>query len=87
MESNLTLAELKRRARELGYAFIRDRTDTAPPVPLQDWPGLITDAAGAEADLNVKYDLEAPTVVGRKPDAPDAYFDLSKPTDKVASVG
>jgi len=73
---NFSLAELKERAKALGYTKIRRRAGGAPTVPLANWNGVATEA-GPHFHVDVWYNLDSTAVIVHKTGEPDIYYELS----------
>ncbi len=73
----MSLREMKERAKTLGYSNIRRAVEGAPVVPLASWQGFSTESGNHFSHVPVWFKLEANRVIVSKKGEPDACYTLS----------
>jgi hypothetical protein len=73
----LSLREMKERAKALGCTKIRRDVEGAPILPLASWQGFSTESGSAFSHVPVWFRLEDNRVVVSKRGKPDACYILS----------
>jgi hypothetical protein len=73
----LSLREMKERAKALGYSNIQRDVEGAPIVPLASWQGFSTESGSHFSHVPVWFRLDANRVTVSKRGEPDAHYILS----------
>lgn len=73
----LSLREMKERAKALGYTNIRRDAEGASIAPLASWQGFSTESGIHSSHVPVWYRLDPDRVIVSKMGEPDAFYFLS----------